>query len=137
MGDIRARVTREQWNEFNGLFTPEECGSEMDYLFMRKVLLLRHILAVPMIVHAGYERVGHAPDSYHGKGRAIDFHCQNVSPRRIMHAIDALGVFGGVGFYQWWNNPGFHIDDRPIELYQRWCSPRPQKYIYLVREMPG
>jgi hypothetical protein len=129
-------MTREQWKEFEPYFTPKECGMGMDYGFMKDVLMLRLILVSPIVVHAGYEIDGHAPDSYHKKGRALDFHCQNVSPRRIQHAIDALGIFHGSGFYFWWNNPGFHIDNRPIELYQRWCSPRPQKYIYLVREIP-
>ena len=127
-------MTLEQWLEFRPYFTPEECGMGMDYGFMKKVLFFRHAVNAPVIVHSGCSTDGHAKDGYHPRGLAIDFHVQNVSPRRIMHVIDALGAFGGVGFYFWWNNPGFHIDGRPMDIYQRWCSPRPEKYIYLIRE---
>jgi hypothetical protein len=121
-----------QWDEFRPYFTPEECGELMDYGFMLRVLALRKRLNLPMIVHAGYSTIGHAPDSYHGKGMALDFHVENASPRRVLLEIDRLGVFGGVGWYSWWNHPGFHIDARPLDRYQRWYSPRAGEYIYLI-----
>ena len=125
-------MTPEQWDEFRPYFTPEECGEFMDYDFMLRVLALRKRLGLPMIVHAGYSLSGHAPDSYHGKGMALDFHVQNASPRRVLSEIDRMGVFGGAGWYPWWNNPGFHIDARPPERYQRWCSRRAGEYTYLI-----
>jgi hypothetical protein len=121
-----------QWDDFLPYFTPGECGEGMDYGFMLRVLALRRRLNTRMIVHAGCERAGHAPDSYHGKGLALDFHVENVSPRRVLMEIDRLGCFGGAGYYPWWSHPGFHIDDRPAGRYQRWVSPARGEYVYLI-----
>ena len=125
-------MTPEQWKEFDPYFTPRECGGLMDYGFMLYVLALRRRLNLPMIVHAGYSRSGHAPDSYHGRGMALDFHVTNASPRRVLLEIDRMGVFGGAGWYPWWNNPGFHIDVRPMDRYQRWHSRCAGEYTYLI-----
>ena len=124
-------MTPGQWKEFAPYFSAQECGEGMDYHFMRDVLELRNELRAPMVVHVGFSRSGHAADSYHYKGLALDFHVPNAAPRHILSVIDALGHFGGVGFYPWWNNPGFHIDHRPFDKYQRWLSPKEGLYNYL------
>lgn len=126
-------MTLTQWEEMKPFFTPQQCGEQMEYGFMLKVMALRRALNLPMIVHVGFELSGHAKESYHYEGRALDFHVQNASPRTVMAAIDKLGLFGGAGFYSWWNNPGFHIDDREATIYQRWHSRDRGKYDYLMK----
>lgn len=125
-------MTPGQWKEFAPYFSAQECGEGMDYSFMLLVLKLRERLGAPMIVHAGYASHGHAGKSLHYEGRALDFHVPNVSPRRVLQVIDELGCFNGVGWYPFWNNPGFHIDNRPAESYQRWRSPKEGIYNYLL-----
>jgi len=126
-------MTKKQWNTFFPFFTPGECGLGMDEAFMLKVLMFRKALDIPMIVICGYETSGHAPNSYHYVGRALDFWCKQ-NPRKTMRLIDRLGLFGGVGFYPWGAHKSFHIDDRDEspEKYQRWISPKKGKYIYLL-----
>ena len=124
-------MTPEQWAEFLPAFSPAECGQGMDLDFMRRVMALRGLLGVPMIVHEGYAETGHAPRSYHGRGRALDFHAA-ASPRQVLSLIDRCGCFGGAGYYPWWSHPGFHIDDRPAGRYQRWVSPARGEYVYLI-----
>lgn len=121
----------KQWNEFKPYFSPEECGEGMDYRFMIKVFLLRLNINSPMIIHVGHAKDGHAPDSYHYRGQALDFHVPGMSMREVLRKIDRHH-FGGAGTYPWWNNPGFHIDNRPADRYQRWTSPEKGKYVYLI-----
>jgi hypothetical protein len=123
-------MNRTEWAEFAPYFTPQECGLGMDYEFMKILKEFRRFLGLPMKVHGGWEE-GHASNGYHPKGRAIDFHVNGVSPRFILHKIDSFGKFGGVGYYPEWNNPGFHVDNRPLETYQRWVR-RDGIYIYAL-----
>jgi len=104
----------------------------MDENFMLKVLDFRLRIGRPMHVHVGVACSGHAPKSYHYTGEALDFHICNISPYTLLKHIDAIG-FNGAGYYPWWKNPGFHIDNRPAQDFQRWLSPTEGQYIYLVR----
>ncbi|OPZ24247.1 MAG: hypothetical protein BWZ01_02919 [Deltaproteobacteria bacterium ADurb.BinA179] len=124
-------MTPQEWKEFHPYFTAKECGEGMSQQFMRKVLLFRLDINASMIVHEGFSKDGHAPDSYHYRGEALDFHVPGVSMRETLRLLDKHG-FGGAGVYYWWNNPGFHIDTRPLDRYQRWYSPRAGEYIYLI-----
>lgn len=125
-------MTKERWKQFFPFFTPEECGKGMEEAFMLKVLMLRKALDAPMYITAGYCTTGHSKNSYHYKGRAIDFWII-LSPRKVMRQIDRFGLFNGVGHYFWWQHKGFHIDDRDERKYQRWLSPKKGKYIYLLQ----
>lgn len=125
-------MTPAQWESVYPYFTPDECGStNMDWEFMQLAYRLRRIIG-PMVIHCGYSRNGHAPKSYHYSGQAIDFHAPESNFRITMAAIDHLG-FGGCGWYPCWNHKGFHIDNRPHDIYQRWISPRSGEYEYLLR----
>lgn len=124
-------MTLRQWQEFFPYFTPEECGQGMEMAFMLKVLMLRKALDTPMHIISGYCTSGHSKNSYHYKGRALDFWTK-YSPRKTLRIIDRLGLFNGVGLYPWSNPDTFHIDDRGNGRYQRWLSPKKGKYIYLL-----
>ena len=125
-------MNKKEWTKFFPFFTPDECGKGMLQTFMLKVLMLRKALDTPMHITAGYCKTGHSKNSYHYKGRAIDFWTK-LSPRKVMRVVDRLGLFGGVGLYPWSNPDFFHIDDRKNGMYQRWVSPEKGKYIYLLQ----
>lgn len=120
-----------EWLQFSQYFNPMECGEDMDMRFMIRVMGLRALLKAPMIIHAGAEKTGHAPNSYHGLGRALDFHVPGKDPREVLFLIDTACCFGGCGWYPYWSHPGFHIDDRPRDKYIRWISPEKGDYIYM------
>ena len=126
------RMTPEQWLEFAPYFTFKECG-DMDYGFMRGVLALRKSLNTPMYVIDGAAASGHSVNSYHYAGRALDFWVKKPV-RYTMALIDECALFGGVGFYPWGAHDSFHIDNRPLQIYQRWVSPSKGEYLYLLKD---
>ena len=125
-------MTKKEWIRFFPFFKSDECGKGMMQTFMLKVLMLRKAIDTPMHITAGYRTSGHSKNSYHYKGRAIDFWTK-LSPRKVLRQIDRFGLFNGVGLYPWSNPDVFHIDDRDERKYQRWLSPEKGKYIYLLR----
>jgi len=63
----------------------------------------------------------HKPRSWHFKAKAGDWHV--VGPHnknKVLQACIDAG-FKGIGFYPFWNKPGFHTDTRPggIKLWKR------------------
>jgi len=75
--------------------------------------------AVPVIIHCGYEMSGHAKNSQHKTGGAVDFHLKANQPfiqqieliERILCELQ-VSKYVGLGIYPDWNNPGFHLDVR-------------------------
>jgi len=65
-------------------------------------------------IHCTYDVDGHAVASRHKLSPcdAVDLHFMGVPPAVALHAMLA-GPWGGVGWYPHWNNPGFHLDQRP------------------------
>ncbi|RJQ58942.1 MAG: hypothetical protein C4530_09980 [Desulfobacteraceae bacterium] len=68
--------------------------------------------------------------SWHSYHRAVDCHIEGL------HWFDQLLMacwfpFTGVGAYPWWNNPGLHLDSRPIQAAARWLSPAKGVYLPL------
>jgi len=124
-------MTAEEWKEFTPYFSAKECGAEMNLDFMHKVFRFRLFLGAEMIVTAGYELTGHAKDSYHKLGRALDF-WTHLPTRETMRKIDQIGLFFGAGTYPYTAHHSFHIDDRPPEKYNRWKCSNPGDYIYLM-----
>ena len=71
------------------------------------------------VIHCGFESDGHAKDSQHKTGNAVDFHVQCAMSfaaqiERLEKILKELQVFNrvGLGIYPTWNNPGFHLDVR-------------------------
>lgn len=126
-------MTEDQWTDFHPYFTAAECGAEMDYDFMCEVLDFRKLLGYPMHIIDGFATAGHSEDSYHYSGRALDFWTQ-WDVRYTLALIDRMGVFNGAGFYPRGAHNSFHIDNRPVEQYQRWLSSEKGQYLYLIRE---
>jgi uncharacterized protein YcbK (DUF882 family) len=62
---------------------------------------------------------GHRPDSMHYMGKAVDCVIRDATTRQPLPIIEqflmALKWFwSGVGFYPHWNEPGLHLDTRPV-----------------------
>jgi len=71
------------------------------------------------VIHCGFEAGGHAKDSFHKTGAAVDFHISSAITfpeqiKRMDMILKDLQVFDkvGLGIYPDWNNPGFHLDVR-------------------------
>jgi uncharacterized protein YcbK (DUF882 family) len=102
---------------------------------------LRDTIGCPIIVHnsnGGAVDVdgswGHAKRSLHLKEmgcKAVDFHFVTDTTLREQYNWVCRMGFGGVGVYPEWNNPGFHVDIRPVEVTQHWTRIR-GKYFYLL-----
>lgn len=91
----------------------------MDGYFMEAIDQFREDIGVSMSIHCGYATEGHAENSYHYLGRAIDFHFEEEGRRLSLeeHILLALrSPFGGIGIYTWSpNGPFLHFDNRKIE----------------------
>ena len=74
---------------------------------------IRKFVGLPLFLHCGYEQSGHASNSWHYKGCAVDFHVDGIKPLDFMFAA-LMFPFNGIGFYPYWNNPGFHLDMRNL-----------------------
>jgi len=77
-------------------------------------------------VHCGIEGK-HSATGFHPKGMAVDCHFEVggklVMPDKVVY--DILKHWeGGLGVYDFWNNPGFHLDIGPV---RQWCKNRPDE----------
>ncbi|SLM27824.1 hypothetical protein MTBBW1_1140014 [Desulfamplus magnetovallimortis] len=102
---------------------------------------LRSLGGVPIHIHVAWDSSGHSKQSYHYKGMAVDFHFgklqdQVLTPVQQFASIRSIPEFTGIGFYPWWNNPGWHLDLRGIDSQNHfaktlfWLSPKKNTYLY-------
>ncbi len=141
-------MTKKQWQSVYPIFKPSENWGDpkkMDYVLIWMLHRLRRTIGKPFIIHCGYETEGHAPNSYHKKGEAVDFYVRGREeidvPEDGITSIESwccvnytflseiVNMFDiGVGIYPYWNNPGFHFDlgDRRI-----WWQDEKGKYRHI------
>lgn len=131
-------ASKETWKAIEDYFSPEEFGVEaynnMDDSFLIKLYKFRVAMGNPMIIHEGYATSGHSPNSYHYRGRAVDFHFRQSNPvfiRRLVVAAVRCGLYG-IGIYPYWVTPGFHLDDRHPNKFQMWKRNKNGIYIYVM-----
>jgi len=115
------------WNHLDHLSPEEQWGdsSKVSGLILLAVDAIRDYCGWKFYIHNAYALGGHAIDSYHYKGLAVDGHFDTLIPYDIqivkveeaLHDLQ-LGNFMGVGIYPDWNNPGFHFDARGYKA--RW-----------------
>lgn len=80
---------------------------------------VREGAGVPVWIHVAYEEDGHSPNSYHYRGDAVDFHfgVSEKAGKKLSYLEQFVVLsqypFGAIGFYPFWNNPGWHVDLRP------------------------
>jgi hypothetical protein len=130
-------ASRDTWLELNKYFWPEEFGAEayenMEDAFLLKLYRFRVAIGAPMLIHEGYATSGHSTNSYHYKGRAVDFHFIHdpATVRRVVVTAVKCGLHG-IGIYPHWNRPGFHLDDRHPDKFQMWKRNEKGVYIYVM-----
>ena len=126
----------DTWKMMYPLFTPREFGKgayeHMDDEFLLSFYRFRVAMDNPIIIHEAYATEGHAIESYHYLGRACDFHFKyNPVPiRRVLMAAIKSGLHG-IGFYPYWNNVGFHLDNRPPNSFNMWVRNEKGIYTYI------
>lgn len=139
-------MTEKEWAALN-YFRPTEKGwggvesaNRMSGAFMRKLDLMRLHAGAPMVVHAGWADSGHSDKSMHYEGRALDFHFgrdpqthAELSVAEQFLRICSMRMFGGVGYYPYWNTPGWHIDDRARRPTLYWIQDGSGIYHYGLR----
>lgn len=87
---------------------------------------VRRLVGYPFVIHNAYATSGHAAESKHYQGEAVDFHVKTLSfldaYKRLNESLILLQVNQRVGFgvYPDWHNPGFHLDVRGTEA--RWSK---------------
>jgi len=109
-------------------------GKDMDMETVHRLDSLRGWVACPIIITAGYDSQGHSSDSYHYKGKAVDFIiCSDMTMREQWRYIKISG-FNGIGVYPDWKyedfRGGWHCDTRDIP--QVWRQVVKGEYFYLL-----
>lgn len=123
-------------NEKDYMGRPNAFGdfNKMNGLLLRILDEWRAEVGSACSVHAGFETNGHASQSYHAIGDAVDVDFKGVSLWKAYSALQkVLGRYNlqnkvGIGIYFWWNRPGFHLDLRGFEL--TWYCVKSGEYIY-------
>lgn len=70
-------------------------------------------------INADYDEHGHAPNSWHYRGRAFDLVIRDAETHEPLQVIKQLLIalrfkWNGVGVYPYWRAPGLHLDIRPL-----------------------
>ena len=88
----------------------------MDHWFLKQLDEYRAIIDVPFIITEDFAATGHANNSFHYRGRAVDGHFEKNGKRlsAVAQLILALqSPFHGIGIYTWSENGAFlHLDNR-------------------------
>jgi len=98
---------------------------------------MRRTAGVPIKIHEAWAPDGHAKNSAHYAGLAVDFHFVGW-PLLDQWLFAERFPWQGIGIYPYWNNPGLHVDLRlagheHIRLGRRWYRDRNNKYRALNR----
>ncbi len=116
---VRFFKPSEQWGDV----------SKIDPMLVYRLDATRLQANCPFVVHCAYDQDGHSEGSYHYKGEAADGHFVG------MHLLDQLliaersNLWGGIGIYPFWNNPGLHLDLRSGQPL-RWIRDNSGAYHY-------
>lgn len=107
-------MSHQNWKDVHPIFKPAENWGDPDKIDARLVYEIydvRRYAGRPTYIHCGYEK--RKMFSWHKHFVAADIHIEGY------HYIDQFLIlsrfgFTGLGVYSWWNNPGCHVDFRPI-----------------------
>ena len=99
--------------EYVRFFKPTEFVSPelMSPILIYALDALRAKVGRPFIVHSSYRG---GDEGTHGKGLAVDGHFDGVPLIDQFLAAEKSLLFGGIGLYPHWNNPGIHVDVRNV-----------------------
>ena len=117
----------EEWPKNPGLVNPE---------LVHLVDELRDFVGQPIVIHVAWEPSGHAQNSEHYIGLAVDLHITNTPLVDQWLAAERF-PFRGIGLYPFWNNPGLHLDLRKgrRNAGQRWWRDSDGQYKALDRAL--
>lgn len=75
---------------------------------------VREAAGAPISIHVAWDKGGHAANSFHYRGLAVDFHFLGpIPPVHQLNAILPVPEIMGIGRYPSWAHPGWHVDLRP------------------------
>lgn len=94
---------REEWVQDPGRVSLE-LVADMD--------AVRERAGVGIVIHEACASSGHAADSKHYQGIAVDFHFAPGLSQAWQFRLLLDQGFGGIGWYPEWNHPGWHADRR-------------------------
>ena len=109
-------MTRELW-ELVEHFSPDSKTDhwgdpyQMDAALVFTLDAFRTFVGRPVHVHCGKEERG---SGWHPWGRAADVHVEGMPVLDQYLAAERFN-FPGIGVYPCWNNPGLHLDNRPLD----------------------
>ena len=112
---------KDEWRE-----DPNKVSS----LLVRVLDEVREKADVPIVIHQAYSKSGHSEHSYHYKGMAVDFHFTKGDFREHFELLCELEEIGAIGWYPFWNHPGWHIDVREVERRVYWYRNSSGSYVY-------
>lgn len=120
-----------QWGRIRYFAPTERWGdpARMNFDLLQALDRLRARVGRVIKIHCGYDQ---RPSGQHPKGRAVDCHIVGLSPMLQFLAAIRHREFTGIGLYLWWNNPGLHLDNRPLrygEPRALWGSPGKGVYV--------
>lgn len=115
-------MQHDVWSELKHFKKSENWGDpdKMDPAFLIKLDRFRGWIGHSFKVNEGYAADGHAPNSYHYRGMAVDGRFMDGNRPLSLEehiAICMKAPFGGIGIYTWSKNGVFvHFDDRLIDF---------------------
>ena len=106
-------------------------GLYMDMDFMDKLHGLRMLVGSSMTItpNGGFSSTGHATGCAHYFGLAADIQFPKADLSEVSNFI-RQSSFNGVGFYPFWNTPGFHVDT--LSRRARWIRIKNGSYVSLT-----
>jgi len=118
---------RDEWRDF---------PDEVDEMLVLSVDWLREITDCIIHIHVAKDADpdAHSPGSFHYgvTARAVDLH---FAPGKLTHLQQYLAIsqfdFSGIGFYPFWNSPGWHLDTRQARQQRLvWTADKDGEYRY-------
>lgn len=128
---------RKEWRN-----APDKVEPELIYMVDELATYMKKEYGnAPAIVNVAYDELGHASDSQHYVGRAVDIYFKDVALVDQFLAAERF-PFSGIGCYPYWtltvkNNierkipaPGLHLDIRPLKGHcgARWWRDKQGNY---------
>lgn len=108
------------WNKLQYFTKKENWGNpdKIDPSLLFVLDAVRDLVGHSFIINCGYKTDGHAKNSQHYQGKAVDFYVKGIpfkeAYEKINQALLELNIQNEVGFgvYPQWEIPGFHLDVR-------------------------
>jgi uncharacterized protein YcbK (DUF882 family) len=117
MPDNSNMMTEALWSQVKYFTKNEAWGdwTKLDRDLIFAIDKLRGLVQKPVKIHCAYAQDGHTTNSYHYLGLAVDLNIEGLPVMDQFIAAERFNIFNGIGVYPMWNNPGLHLDLRPVD----------------------